>query len=172
VRLLSVWVFVVNLLAVSLSGFWLMWFYRPTESLAWSDIQTLHTSVNLGLRVRNIHRVSGILIYLTATLCFVSNVVHSSREEVILRKCLRVGLCSSAFVTLFGAIVVRVYFPSSGLAFETDRFLNNALRRWYIEHVGPSIVGFALLLVVSVIAIRSRWGVRRDADLPFSSRGS
>jgi Cytochrome b/b6/petB len=166
VRLLSAWVFFVNLLVVSLSGFWLMWFYRPTESLSWTDIQTLHTSVSFGLVVRNVHRRSGILIYLTATLCFVANAVYSSPREALFRKWLRVGVCSSAFVTLFGATVSRLYFPGSGLLFETDQLLNNALRRWYLEHVGPSIVGLVLLLVVASIAIRNWWGTRRGAELP------
>jgi hypothetical protein len=164
-RLFSTGVFFVNLLVVALSGFWLMWFYRPTESLAWSDIQSLHTSVTFGLVVRSVHRRAGILIHLTATLSFVVNAVHSSPWEAVIRKWLRVGVCSSAFVTLFGATVSRVYFPGSGLSFETGQLLSYALRRWYIEHVGPSIVGLALLLVVALVAVRSWWGTRRGTGI-------
>jgi quinol-cytochrome oxidoreductase complex cytochrome b subunit len=158
-RLASTWVFAVNLLVLALSGFWLMWFYRPTESLAWADITTLHTSVTVGLLVRNLHHGSGILMYLTATLCFVANAVHSSPGEAVIRKWLRAGVCLSVFVTLFGATVSRVYFPGSILS-------TNVLRRWYAQHVGPPLTGLALISIVALIAIGSKWSVQRRADPP------
>jgi hypothetical protein len=93
--------------------------------------------------------------FLTATLSFVVNAVHFVPRKAVIRKWLRVSVCSAAFVTVFGATVSRVYFPGSRLG----------LHRWYLEHVGPSLVGLALLLVVALIAIRNCWAIRRSSDL-------
>jgi hypothetical protein len=134
-----------------------MWFYRPTEALAWADIQTLHT-VSPWLLVRNMHRLTGILIYLTGTLCFVVNAVHSSSMEALIRKWLRAGVCLSVTITLFGAAVSRAVLPSS--------FSKNVLRRWYIEHAGPSIVGLCLISMVALIIISRWWTSRRALRQP------
>ena len=139
-----------------------MWFYKPTESLAWADIQTLHTSVTFGLMIRNLHRRSGILMFLTATLCFVANAVYTSPREEGLGKWLRVAICVSVSVSLFGATVSRVYL--SGLSFDTGPFSTNTLERWYFEHIGPSIVGLSLLLVVAILAARNWWVLRRSPE--------
>jgi hypothetical protein len=152
-RLLSTWAFAVNLSIMALSGCWLMWFYKPTEALAWADIQTLHTSVTVGLLVRNMHRRTGILIYLTGTLCFVVNAVHSSPMEALIRKWLRAGVCLSVAITLFGAAISRAILPGS--------FSKNVLRRWYIEHAGPSIVGLCLISMVALIVISKWWTSQR-----------
>jgi quinol-cytochrome oxidoreductase complex cytochrome b subunit len=50
----------------------LMFFYRPTSVSAWSDIQTLQTSVAFGLLVRNMHRWA-------AHLMVISVFLHMSR---------------------------------------------------------------------------------------------
>ena len=128
-----------------------MWFYKPTEALAWADIQTLHT-VTPGLLVRNTHRLTGILIYLTGTLCFVVNAVYLSPKEALIRKWLRAGVCLSVAITLFGAAVSRAFLPGS--------FSKNVLRRWYVEHVGPSIVGLCLISMVALIVISKWWTSR------------
>lgn len=162
IRVLSTWVFAINLWVLVMSGFWVMWFYKPTESLAWADIQTLHTSVTFGLMIRNLHRRSGILMFLTATLCFVANAVYTSPREEGLGKWLRVAICVSVSVSLFGATVSRVYL--SGLSFDTGPFSTNTLERWYFEHIGPSIVGLSLLLVVAILAARNWWVLRRSPE--------
>src|SRR5213593_262062 len=38
---------------LTVTGIFLMFFYRPTTASAWNDISTLHTSVAFGLLVRN-----------------------------------------------------------------------------------------------------------------------
>jgi quinol-cytochrome oxidoreductase complex cytochrome b subunit len=49
---LSFFLFVI----LTLTGIFLMFYYRPTDPEAWHDIAALHTTVNLGLLMRNMHR--------------------------------------------------------------------------------------------------------------------
>ena len=49
---LSFFLFVV----LTITGIFLMFYYRPTDPQAWMDVRELHTSVNLGLLIRNMHR--------------------------------------------------------------------------------------------------------------------
>ena len=44
---------------LTVTGIFLMFFYRPTAAQAWDDIYTLQTSVTFGLLVRNMHRYAG-----------------------------------------------------------------------------------------------------------------
>ena len=59
---------------LTVTGIFLMFFYRPTAAAAWSDIESLHTQVSFGLLVRNLHRwtahlmVVGVLAYGTSVL--------------------------------------------------------------------------------------------------------
>ena len=41
---------------LTVTGIFLMFFYRPSDTLAWGDINNLQTSVAFGLLVRNMHR--------------------------------------------------------------------------------------------------------------------
>ncbi|HUV11378.1 MAG TPA: cytochrome B6, partial [Acidimicrobiia bacterium] len=41
---------------LTVTGIFLMFFYRPTAASAWNDIQTLETAVAFGSLVRNMHR--------------------------------------------------------------------------------------------------------------------
>lgn len=53
---------------LTITGIFLMFFYRPTSANAWQDIQSLHTSVTFGLMVRNMHRWGAHLMVLTVFL--------------------------------------------------------------------------------------------------------
>jgi hypothetical protein len=50
---------------LTITGIFLMFFYRPTSANAWQDIQSLHTSVTFGLMVRNMHRWAAHLMVLS-----------------------------------------------------------------------------------------------------------
>ncbi len=65
---LSFFLFVI----LTITGIFLMFFYRPTATQAWTDIQTLETSVSFGLLVRNMHRWG-------AHLMVISVFLHMSR---------------------------------------------------------------------------------------------
>ncbi|HNB96248.1 MAG TPA: cytochrome b N-terminal domain-containing protein, partial [Microthrixaceae bacterium] len=49
---LSFFLFII----LTVTGIFLMFFYRPTAAQAWDDIYALQTSVTFGLLVRNMHR--------------------------------------------------------------------------------------------------------------------
>ena len=53
---------------LTVTGIFLMFFYRPTAAQAWNDIYTLQTSVTFGLLVRNMHRWAAHLMVLSVFL--------------------------------------------------------------------------------------------------------
>ena len=53
---------------LTVTGIFLMFFYRPTTAQAWNDIYTLQTSVTFGLLVRNMHRWAAHLMVLSVFL--------------------------------------------------------------------------------------------------------
>ena len=53
---------------LTVTGIFLMFFYRPTAAQAWDDIYTLQTSVTFGLLVRNMHRWGAHLMVLSVFL--------------------------------------------------------------------------------------------------------
>ena len=53
---------------LTVTGIFLMFFYRPTAAAAWDDIYTLQNSVTCGLLVRNMHRWAAHLMVLTVFL--------------------------------------------------------------------------------------------------------
>ena len=61
---LSFFLFIV----LTITGIWLMFYFRPTGELAYVDIQALQTSVAFGSLVRNMHRWGAHLMVLVAFL--------------------------------------------------------------------------------------------------------
>ena len=53
---------------LTVTGIFLMFFYRPTDVAAWNDISNLQTSVAFGLLVRNMHRWGAHLMVLSVFL--------------------------------------------------------------------------------------------------------
>ena len=53
---------------LTVTGIFLMFFYRPTAAQAWDDIYTLQTSVTFGLLVRNMHRWAAHLMVISVFL--------------------------------------------------------------------------------------------------------
>src|SRR5438128_10640928 len=53
---------------LTITGIFLMFFYKPTEALAWSNVQQLETAVWFGSLVRNMHRWGAHLMVLTVFL--------------------------------------------------------------------------------------------------------
>ena len=53
---------------LTVTGIFLMFFYRPTAAQAWDDIYALQTSVTFGLLVRNMHRWGAHLMVLSVFL--------------------------------------------------------------------------------------------------------
>ena len=63
---------------LTITGIFLMFFYRPTAANAWDDIQSLHTSVTFGLMVRNMHRWGAHLMVLAVFLHMARVFYHGS----------------------------------------------------------------------------------------------
>src|SRR5437764_14339839 len=61
---LSFFLFIV----LTVTGIFLMFYYRPTDPQAWMDVRDLHTTVNLGLLIRNMHRWGAHLMVFTVFL--------------------------------------------------------------------------------------------------------
>src|SRR5918995_1394577 len=55
-------------LLLTVTGIFLMFFYRPTTAQAWADIETLETSITFGLLIRNMHRWGAHLMVLSVFL--------------------------------------------------------------------------------------------------------
>ncbi len=53
---------------LTITGIFLMFFYRPTAASAWDTVQTLETAVTFGSIVRNMHRWAAHLMVLTVFL--------------------------------------------------------------------------------------------------------
>ena len=53
---------------LTVTGIFLMFFYRPEATAAWDDISNLQTSVTFGLLVRNMHRWGAHLMVLVGVL--------------------------------------------------------------------------------------------------------
>jgi len=53
---------------LTVTGIFLMFFYRPTSANAWQDIKTLETAVTFGSLVRNMHRWGAHLMVLSVFL--------------------------------------------------------------------------------------------------------
>ena len=75
---LSFFLFIV----LTVTGIFLMFFYRPTEALAWQDIKTLHTAVTFGLLVRNMHRWGAHLMVLSVFLHMVALHYHGIHRPI------------------------------------------------------------------------------------------
>ena len=69
-RLLG-WALLGELAILTLTGGYLMFFYRPTPAQAWNDIYAMQTSVRAGAIARDIHRWTSQLLVLTAVVLFV-----------------------------------------------------------------------------------------------------
>src|ERR1019366_10183766 len=53
---------------LTVTGIFLMFFYRPTTATSWNDIKTLETAVAFGSLVRNMHRWAAHLMVLAVLL--------------------------------------------------------------------------------------------------------
>ena len=53
---------------LTITGIYLMFFYRPSVEIVYSDMQNLHTTVSFGLLVRNLHRWGAHLMVISVML--------------------------------------------------------------------------------------------------------
>jgi quinol-cytochrome oxidoreductase complex cytochrome b subunit len=166
---------------LTITGIFLMFFYRPTAAAAWSDIETLQTQIAFGLLVRNLHRWGAHLMVITVFLhmarVFYHGAYKAPREfnwvigvnllmftlllsftgyllpwDQLALWAVTVGTNMMGYTPVFGSQVKFVLL--GGQVIGTDTLL-----RWYVLHV-------LLLPFVTVIFMAIHfWRVRKDGGI-------
>jgi quinol-cytochrome oxidoreductase complex cytochrome b subunit len=166
---------------LTVTGIFLMFFYRPTTATSWNDIRTLETAVTFGSLVRNMHRWAAHLMVLTVFLhmcrVFYHGAYKAPREfnwviGVILLTltlllsftgyllpwdqlalwAVTVGTNMMGYTPVFGSSVKYVLLGSQQIGDQT-------LLRWYVLHV--LLLPFVIVIFMAV----HFWRVRKDGGL-------
>ncbi len=166
---------------LTVTGIFLMFFYRPTEIAAWDDIKTLETAVTFGSLVRNMHRWGAHLMVLSVFLHMSRVFYHGAYKPprefnwvvgVMLLQftlllsftgyllpwdqlslwAVTVGTNMMGYTPVFGNQVRFVLLGTTEISGET-------LLRWYTLHV-------LMLPFVTVIFLAVHfWRVRKDGGI-------
>jgi quinol-cytochrome oxidoreductase complex cytochrome b subunit len=166
---------------LTVTGIFLMFFYRPTEVSAWNDIKTLETAVNFGSLVRNMHRWAAHLMVLTVFLhmcrVFYHGAYKAPREfnwvigvilllltlllsftgyllpwDQLALWAVTVGTNMMGYTPVFGSSVKYVLLGSKEISGST-------LLRWYVLHV--LLLPFVIVIFMAV----HFWRVRKDGGI-------
>jgi quinol-cytochrome oxidoreductase complex cytochrome b subunit len=166
---------------LTVTGIFLMFFYRPTAAQAWDDMYALQASVTFGLLVRNMHRWAAHLMVLAVFLHMARVFYHGAYKPprefnwvigVILLTltlllsftgyllpwdqlalwAVTVGTNMMGFTPVFGNQVRFVLLGGSEIGTDT-------LLRWYVLHVL-----FVPFVTVIFLAIHF-WRVRKDGGI-------
>jgi quinol-cytochrome oxidoreductase complex cytochrome b subunit len=166
---------------LTVTGIFLMFFYRPTAASAWNDVQTLETAVAFGSLVRNMHRWAAHLMVLSVFLhmcrVFYHGAYKAPREfnwviGVILLTltlllsftgyllpwdqlalwAVTVGTNMMGYTPVFGSSVKYVLLGSKEIG-------NDTLLRWYVLHV--LLLPFVIVIFMAV----HFWRVRKDGGI-------
>jgi quinol-cytochrome oxidoreductase complex cytochrome b subunit len=171
---LSFFLFVV----LTVTGIFLMFYYRPTYPAAWQDVRDLHSSINLGLLLRNMHRWGAHLMVFTVFLhmarVFYTGAYKAPREFNWIIGVLLLFLTGALSFTgyllpwdqlaLWAVTVgsnIGSYTPVirknfTFIAFGGVEITGSTLLRFYVLHV--LALPFVLVLLMSI----HFWRVRKD----------
>ena len=168
-------------LALTLTGLYLMFFYVPSISRAYQDIQVIEASVAFGSFVRNMHRWAAHLMVLTVFLHMIRVFYHGAYKPprefnwvvgVVLLFCTLLlsftGYLLPWDQIAFWAITVgtqmAVYAPLVGA--ETSFILlggiqvgQDTLLRFYVMHV------IAFPLITAIFLVVHFWRIRKDGGI-------
>ena len=168
-------------LVLTITGLYLMFFYVPSVSRAYQDIQAISSSVAFGDLVRNMHRWGAHLMVLTVFLHMVRVFYHGAYKPPrefnwvvgVVLLLLTLLLSFTGYLLpwdqiAFWAITVGTqmaqYAPILGA--ESSFFLlggievgQNTLLRFYVLHV------IALPLVAAIFMIVHFWRIRKDGGI-------
>jgi quinol-cytochrome oxidoreductase complex cytochrome b subunit len=171
---LSFFLFVV----LTVTGIFLMFYYRPTDPAAWLDVRELHTSVNLGLLIRNMHRWGAHLMVFTVFLhmarVFYTGAYKQPREFNwiigVLLLFLTGALSFTGYLLPWDQLALWAITVGAGIASNAPLLRKNfafvllggveitgtTLLRWYTLHV--LFLPFVLVILMSI----HFWRVRKD----------
>ena len=166
---------------LTITGIFLMFFYRPTAASAWGDIETLQTQIAFGLLVRNMHRWGAHLMVISVFLHMARVLYHGAykapREfnwvigvnllqftlllsftgyllpwDQLALWAVTVGTNMMGYTPVLGPQVKFVLLGGQVIG-------TNTLLRWYVLHV-------LLLPFVTVIFMAIHfWRVRKDGGI-------
>jgi quinol-cytochrome oxidoreductase complex cytochrome b subunit len=174
---LSFFLFII----LTVTGIFLMFFYRPAAANAWGDIKSLQTSVTFGLLVRNMHRWAAHLMVLSVFLHMARVFYHGAYKPprefnwvigvVLLTLTLllsftgyllpwdqlalwavTVGTNMMGYTPVFGSQVRFVLLGGAEISSAT-------LLRWYVLHV--LLLPFVIVIFMAV----HFWRVRKDGGI-------
>src|ERR671914_683105 len=141
---------------LTVTGIFLMFFYRPTAAQAWDDIYNLQTAVTFGLLVRNMHRWAAHLMVLTVILLTLTLLLSFTGYllpwDQLALWAVTVGTNMMGYTPVFGNQVRFVLLGTKEISTET-------LLRWYTLHV------LMLPFVVVIFLAIHFWRVRKDGGI-------
>jgi quinol-cytochrome oxidoreductase complex cytochrome b subunit len=166
---------------LTVTGIFLMFFYRPTAAAAWADIQSLQNSVTFGLLVRNMHRWAAHLMVLAVFMHMARVFYHGAYKPprefnwvigiILLTLTLllsftgyllpwdqlalwavTVGTNMAGYAPVFGEQVKFVLLGGKEIGTDT-------LLRWYVLHV--LLLPFVIVIFMAI----HFWRVRKDGGI-------
>lgn len=168
-------------MVLTVTGVFLMFFYRPTAEQAWADIQSLETAVYFGSFVRNMHRWAAHLMVLSVFLHMARVFYHGAYKAPrefnwvigIILLTLTLLLSFTGYLlpwdqlALWAVTVGTNMMGYSPVLRENVQFVllggnvisGDTLLRWYVLHV------FLLPFVIVIFMAVHFWRVRKDGGI-------
>ena len=166
---------------LTVTGIFLMFFYRPTAAQAWDDIYTLQTSVTFGLLVRNMHRWGAHLMVLSVFLHMARVFYHGAYKPpqefnwvigvILLTLTLLLSFTGYLLpwdqLSLWAVTIAEGISGNSPLIADQVKFIllggiqvnPETLLRWYVLHV--LFLPFILVIFLAV----HFWRIRKDGGI-------
>ena len=174
---LSFFLFII----LTVTGIFLMFFYRPTSVNAWADVKTLETAVTFGSLVRNMHRWGAHLMVLSVFLHMSRVFYHGAYKPPrefnwvvgVLLLFLTLGLSFTGYLLPWDQLSIWAVTVGTSLAgyaplvAKQAQFVllggvvvgPNTLLRWYVLHV------LALPFVLVIFLAVHFWRIRKDGGI-------
>ena len=166
---------------LTITGIFLMFYYRPTSPAAFEDIQALSTSVAFGSLVRNLHRWGAHLMVLTVFLHMARVFYHGAYKPPrefnwvvgVILLLLTLLLSFTGYLLPWDQLAVWAVTVGSNMAGFTPvfgeqvtfallggpRVTADTLLRWYVLHV------LFLPFIITVFLAVHFWRVRKDGGI-------
>ena len=166
---------------LTVTGIFLMFFYRPAAANAWGDIKSLQTAITFGLLVRNMHRWSAHLMVLSVFLHMARVFYHGAYKPPrefnwvvgVILLLMTIGLSFTGYLLpwdqiSYWAITIGLNMasytpvintPIQALIFGGFEVGQNTLLRFYVLHI------MLLPLVTAIFLAVHFWRIRKDGGI-------